>query len=100
MCSKKPNRLNCWEFKQCERQPGGKKIKEHGICPASTDVATNNINKGINAGRLCWQIAGTLCTNKVQGSYAKKLKDCLKCEFMRLVQKEECREFVISNINK
>jgi len=29
---------NCWEFKKCERQVGGKKVSELGICPASTET--------------------------------------------------------------
>ena len=28
----------------------------------------------------CWEIAGTFCKGEVQGVFAKKLKDCQKCE--------------------
>ena len=27
---------NCWEVKQCGRQPGGPKAGEFGVCPAAT----------------------------------------------------------------
>jgi hypothetical protein len=28
-------KLNCWEVKKCGREPGGVKVKELGVCPAS-----------------------------------------------------------------
>jgi len=30
-----PGKLNCWEFKKCGRQPGGPKVAELGVCPAT-----------------------------------------------------------------
>jgi hypothetical protein len=34
-------------------------------------------------------IAGSLCGGKIQGTYAQKLTNCWRCEFMNLVKKEE-----------
>jgi hypothetical protein len=80
---------NCWEFKKCGRQPGGAKVAELGVCPASTEVRVTGTNAGKNGGRACWAIAGTLCGGKVQGAFASKLANCMQCEFYQLVGKEE-----------
>jgi hypothetical protein len=34
-------------------------------------------------------LAGTLCGGKVQGSFAKKMTNCLKCDFYQQVAAEE-----------
>ena len=86
-------KLNCWEFMKCGRQPGGEKAKDLGVCPASIEVRAHGINHGINGGRSCWAISGTLCKGGRQGTYAEKLGDCLKCEFFSLVRKGEGGEY-------
>lgn len=80
---------NCWEFKQCGRQPGGQKTHELGVCPAAIEKRTDGINQGKNAGRCCWAIAGTLCKGEVQGVFAHKVANCMKCDFFQLVAQEE-----------
>lgn len=80
---------NCWEFKNCGREPGGAKVDEFGICPAAIDATANSVNGGSNGGRLCWALVGTLCGGAVQGEYAKKMDNCIKCEFYHLVSEEE-----------
>ncbi len=85
---------NCWEFKNCGRQPGGAKSKELGVCPATIEVRTDGINQGENGGRVCWAIAGTLCGGKVQGVFATKFADCLECEFYARVRDEEGANYV------
>jgi len=80
---------NCWEFKKCGREPGGAKEKELGICPAAVYVELHGAHGGKNAGRSCWIIAGSLCGGKIQGSYAEKLQNCWRCEFMNMVKNEE-----------
>ena len=82
-------KINCWEFKKCGRQPGGSKSAELGICPASQAKFVNGVHGGKNAGRACWAIVGSLCGGKIQGTYAQKLNNCWRCEFMNLVKKEE-----------
>ena len=62
--------MNCWEFKKCGREKGGAKAKELGVCPAYPDH-----------GKHCAQVAGTLCGGQVQGTFAMKLLNCMKCEF-------------------
>jgi len=43
---KKPN---CWEFKQCGREPGGLLSDELGVCPASTETRLDGVHGGKNA---------------------------------------------------
>ncbi|MBW2521778.1 MAG: hypothetical protein JRD64_03675 [Deltaproteobacteria bacterium] len=62
--------MNCWEFMKCGREAGGSEVYDMGICVAYP-----------NEGKKCAQVAGTLCGGKVQGSYAMKIFDCIKCDF-------------------
>lgn len=83
---------NCWEFKKCGRQPNGEKADELGICLASTETRTSGLNRGTNGGRVCWALAGTLCGGEVQGTFAMKLANCMKCDFYQLVGTEEGKD--------
>jgi len=82
-------KLNCWEHKKCGRQPGGHKVQELGVCPAATNSELNGTHGGTNAGRACWVVVGSLCGGKIQGTYAKKLLNCWRCDFMNSVKREE-----------
>ena len=82
---------NCWEFKKCGREPGGKKAAELGVCPATVHQDLDGIHGGKNAGRACWVVAGSLCGGKIQGTYASKLANCWRCDFMNRVKQEEER---------
>jgi CRP-like cAMP-binding protein/tRNA A-37 threonylcarbamoyl transferase component Bud32 len=82
-------RQNCWEYRQCGRQPEGKNIARLGPCPAASDTSYDGINSGKNGGRICWAVAGTFCDGKVQGTYAEKRESCMECPFFKLVQKDE-----------
>jgi len=85
----KPKIQNCWEYMKCSREPGGVKADKLGICPAATDPTFDGFNLGINAGRICWLVAGTFCGGKVQGSFAKKRISCKSCEFYKQIHAEE-----------
>ena len=82
-------KLNCWEFKKCGRQPGGAKVEDLGVCPTTIAGELDQAHEGKNAGRACWVVAGSLCGGKIQGTYAKKLLNCWRCEFMNMVKQEE-----------
>lgn len=88
------NRMNCWEFFECGREPNGKKVKEFGVCPAANCTELNTVNDGNNGGRCCWAIAGTYCGGKAQGTYAQKLGDCLKCDFHTFVRHQQREGYV------
>ena len=88
-------KLNCWEVKQCGREPGGKR-NDLGVCPATMEARLNGMHEGTNAGRACWIVAGTLCGGKVQGTFAKKYDSCEQCDFFNLVKLEEGSTFLSS----
>lgn len=81
-------KLNCWEFMKCGRDPQGAQAAQWGVCPASTHSSTDGFNSGKNGGRICWSVAGTLCST-IQGKFAKTVTSCLECEFYIRVMKEE-----------
>ena len=74
---------NCWEHLNCGREVRGKKVSELGLCSAAVDNSYNGINSGINGGRICWAVAGTLCGGEVQGSFAEKRTSCIDCDFFQ-----------------
>jgi hypothetical protein len=84
---------NCWEFNKCGREPGGKNVKELGICRASIEIESNGINNGVNGGRICWTINGTLCNMSSEIDNRKpmyaKLASCISCDFFKKVKNEE-----------
>ncbi|MEE8402665.1 MAG: hypothetical protein V3R93_02820 [Candidatus Hydrothermarchaeaceae archaeon] len=88
---------NCWEFKECGREPEGAKVAELGVCPATIDTFANGLNGGKNAGRLCWATAGTHCGGKAQGTIAQKLANCTACDIYKTVEGEESDQFILLN---
>ncbi|MCM2284667.1 MAG: protein kinase [Desulfobacula sp.] len=84
-----PKKKNCWEYMQCGREPGGLNAEKAGVCPAAVDTTHDGINFGSCGGRFCWAVAGTLCSGKVQGSFAEKRESCTQCPFYKQVRAEE-----------
>jgi hypothetical protein len=89
-------KMNCWEFKDCGRELGGKNVSAMGVCPTATDARLHGVHGGKNSGRACWVIAGTLCGGKVQGSFGMKYKNCEQCDFYKKVRIEEGSNFQLS----
>jgi hypothetical protein len=81
--------INCWEFKNCGREPEGVHVHSLGVCPVTTEIRLDGLHGGSNAGRACWFVVGTLCNGAVQGTYAKKYTSCAYCDFYRKVKEEE-----------
>ncbi|MCI5223802.1 MAG: hypothetical protein D3924_14300 [Candidatus Electrothrix sp. AR4] len=92
----KKKKLNCWEFKKCGREPGGENVPEFGICPVTIENKAENIHEGVNGGRCCWVVAGSLCKGVVQGTFAKKYKSCHKCDFYKMVKEEQQPNFEVT----
>jgi len=92
-------RKNCWEVLKCGRQPGGENAEKLGVCPAALPSEYDGINRGERSGRFCWAIAGTYCNGELQGTFAKKLMNCINCEFFKQVNEDEGRNFVLSPKN-
>jgi len=82
-------KLNCWEFKNCGREPNGVNVKEFGVCAAAKEIRVNGVNSGKNGGRSCWAISGTLCDGEIQGTFAMKVSNCSVCDFYKVVSSEE-----------
>lgn len=83
------HKANCWEALNCGREPGGRLEHELGACPAATETAVDGLHAGVNGGRVCWAVVGTLCEGEVQGTYAQKLQSCVGCRFYERVTAEE-----------
>lgn len=83
------SKKNCWEVKQCGREPGGAKVAELGVCPAAVSHEAMGANGGKNGGRICWALTGTMCGGRVQGTFAQKLASCMGCAFYQKVWQEE-----------
>jgi hypothetical protein len=84
-----PKKINCWEYMRCGRQPGGALAGKLGICPATARNAFEGFNRGHNAGRACWLVAGTFCSSRIQGSFAEKQSSCKECAFYKKIHSEE-----------
>jgi hypothetical protein len=87
---------NCWEVKNCGREQGGVHSKELGVCPASAETKLDGMHHGKNAGRACWVVAGTYCSGKPQGTFARKHLKCETCNFYNQVKKEEVPSFSLA----
>ncbi|MCF6290687.1 MAG: hypothetical protein L3J03_06815 [Desulfobacterales bacterium] len=86
-------KLNCWEFKKCGREPGGVKVSELGVCPASTETRVDGVNHGDKGGRACWAVSGTFCKGKIEGTFSSKASSCMLCDFYKKVCREQGSEF-------
>ena len=89
---------NCWEVKGCGRESGGARAAEQGVCPAALQRRLDGVHGGVNAGRACWVVAGTLCGGVVQGDFARKYHNCIQCEFYREVQDQAGATFQFSHL--
>lgn len=87
---------NCWEFKQCGREPGGAKAGESGICPSSKETRLHGVHGGTNAGRACWIVGGAFCADKIEGSFAQQYDTCSACDFYCLVRTSEGERFLLT----
>ncbi len=63
----------CWEHMQC-----GRDVNEEIKCPAYPHF-----------GQVCWAVAGTHCSGKIQGTFAQKIDDCRNCKFYKKVKKSQ-----------
>lgn len=71
----------CWEFKDCGREPGGRNVAELGVCPVPAGEELEGCCGPADMCSSCWTEVGTLCGGDVQGIYAKKLGNCMKCDY-------------------
>ena len=89
------DKVNCWEYKKCGREPGEKIKMNWGVCRAvDLTSPTMGRNGGRSAGRICWQVVGTFRCGEIQGTFAEKTMNCSQCDFFLLVKSEEGAAFV------
>lgn len=88
----KPEPLNCWEFKNCGREPGGLMSEPDGPCPAATALKYDGINGGVAAGRFCWIVAEN---EGCPASGCRRAGRCHQCDFYRRVAFEEDDAIVV-----
>lgn len=86
---------NCWEIKQCHREPGGENA-HLGVCPVFLATSYDGINHGKLAGRMCWFVSGTFCNGEVQGTFAQKKLSCMTCEVYKQIKQEEKHDFMVT----
>ncbi len=86
---------NCWEVKGC-----GQQRREHNNtlvkCPVPEMAASDGINGGKNAGRICWLIANTMCRGDNATTFEDMIKVCTECDFYKLVREEEGKMLMYS----
>ena len=87
---------NCWEVMKCGREVNGANIISLGVCPVALLNDFEGVNGGQNGGRFCWGVAGTLCDGSVSGSSVQKLANCINCRFLKQVNTEQGRDFVLT----
>ena len=92
--------INCWEFKKCGREVGGKKVKLLGVCPAATFESADGFCGGENGGRSCAYITGTFCAGTVNGNFQDKAKNCVKCDFYKMLKKDNPFESTVLQFYK
>lgn len=63
------------------------------MCTAARPGPHSGFNDGVDGGRICWAVAGTLCEGKVDGLNASKHLSCGQCDVFKTVQKEEGEKF-------
>lgn len=86
-------KVNCWEHMGCGREVNGSKVNELGVCVAAMENKLDGVHGGVNGGRTCWAVAGTLCGGEVQGTFADKMGNCRTCDFYNAVFHEELANF-------
>ena len=82
-------KLNCWEVTKCERQPGGSRTEEFGICPISMNDEFDGVHDGEKAGRACWVVAQSYSQKDTKRDFTQKFSDCKACNFFQQVNREE-----------
>jgi hypothetical protein len=88
-------KLNCWEFRACGREPGGKNIDTCGACPTPLEDRLDGVHGGKNGGRACWVVPGTLTEGRPEDALTTKIAQCGLCEFYEKVREEEGEDSLI-----
>lgn len=83
---------------KCGREPGGEKVQELGICPATTFDLTDGYLDGINGGKACAYIFGDFCSESHTGTSRDKKKACAACDFYNEMKYRHRVDFSLQSI--
>jgi hypothetical protein len=89
-------KVNCWEFMKCGKERGGSRASETGECLASTILEADGLNGGMNAGMMCWAVAGNLCGGKSVGVFVPKVINRMECPFYKKVAEEQGKDLIFT----
>jgi len=81
------DKLNCWEFKNCGREPGGLLAARYGVCPVARAYKYDGRNDGQAAGRACWLVPRRF-EHANRRAQIPTIAACRDCAFFRRVQFE------------
>jgi len=81
------SKINCWQFKNCGREPGGVLADILGACPVASSMKFDGLNDGIGAGRACWMVPDSAC--RESGSHLPRVDPCHACDFYKRVLFEQ-----------
>ncbi|MBF0214371.1 MAG: hypothetical protein HQM00_12575 [Magnetococcales bacterium] len=95
---------NCWEKNQCGREPGGAKEAKLGTCPVASFSLADGFLGGVNGGRACIFIVGTLAPPELANSCTslanQSKRDCHQCPFFRELKKKYKKSFNLEVFNR
>jgi hypothetical protein len=83
-------KLNCWQFKNCGREPGGVLAETLGECPVAQTMKYDGLNNGVGAGRACWMVRNAACKNAPNMSLP--VDPCHTCDFYKRVVFEQDKD--------
>lgn len=84
------HKLNCWQFKNCGREPGGVLAEILGECPVARTMKYDGLNDGVGAGRACWMVHNSVC--KLDANTSAPVEPCHTCDFYKRVLFEQDEE--------
>lgn len=83
---------------KCERALGGTNVFTDGLCAATTAFTADGFNSGKNGGRICWAVAGSLCS-VTQGKFAREIRSkfsALKLILLKRFRNKNLNLFVLN----
>jgi len=80
---------NCWQFKKCGREPGGKDALQSGICPVALETEADGLHNGENGGRCCWVLTDSACQENPHDLCLETIRKCRECDFYLFIEKSE-----------
>ncbi len=87
-------RENCWEYKDCGGSRNGVCQSAKDICPVLFETRLDGVYGGMNGGRACWMVEGTMCRRRMPASFFQRFKICKACDFYQAVRAEEGAGFM------